>query len=177
MRQFCAPVGAVELPLDAKEFANLLLDWAQEICVAVTPMKLQKILYYCHADFLSFHGVALIADDFEAWQFGPVISSVFQEFKVYSGEPISGRARRFNPITASTEEAPPSILAEIEDDIKSIFNVYIRFSATNLSHMSHVENGPWCEALSRFERGLNPKKKIGNDLIRAHHQGFFKHYH
>ena len=177
MRQISTEADAIELPLDGKEFANLILDWAEAIAVPITPMKLQKLLYYCHADFLSLYGKPLIDDQFEAWQFGPVMPSVFQEFKQFSGNPISSRAKRFNPVTAVVEVAPPCSLGDAELQVKALFNLYVRFSATSLSNMSHVENGPWSEALARFDRGVNPGRRISNDLIRGYHQGIVNPLH
>jgi uncharacterized phage-associated protein len=157
-------------PVDAKEFANLLLDWADEINVLITPMKLQKLLYYCHSDFLLSTGNELISEDFEAWQYGPVIASVFQEFKIFSLSPITSRASRFNPITAKRIEAKPADLGQFASEVRSIFESYVHLSASVLSRMSHIESGPWHEALAQFERGRNMGKRISNDLIRAHHR-------
>lgn len=169
--------NVIEFPLDAKEFANLLLDWADEVFVTISPMKLQKLMYYCHADFMSLYGIPLVIDDFEAWQFGPVLPNVFQEFKQFSGSAITSRARRFNPLTAKTEIAPASCLGDYDKHVRELFDIYIGFSATSLSNMSHVEDGPWIEALVRFEKGVNPKRRIGNDLIRSHHRSAKRQVH
>ncbi|MCW2380992.1 MULTISPECIES: Panacea domain-containing protein [unclassified Sphingobium] len=156
--------------VDAKELANLLLDWADEMNVPVTPMKLQKLLYYCHSDFLLLTGGELLSEEFEAWQYGPVLGEVFQEFKIFSSHPITKRASRFDPISATRVQSKAADLGPNRDVVKAIFHSYAHLSASALSRMSHIESGPWQEALNLFERGRNMGKRIGNDLIRSHHR-------
>lgn len=43
-------------------------------------LQVQKILYYIQRDFLKNDNRALFSDDFEAWQFGPVIRKVYNNF-------------------------------------------------------------------------------------------------
>lgn len=157
-------------PIDAKAFANLLLDWADGIGASVSPMKIQKLVYYCHADFLVATGAPLIAQDFEAWEYGPVIPSLFQEFKQFGANAISSRAKRFDPITAMNEVAPTLELTDLPQLVRESFNLYINLSASTLSKMSHVSDGPWNEALRAFNKGQNMGRRISNQLIHSHHR-------
>ena len=52
-------------------------------------MQLQKILYYLQFDYYEKNSEILIEDEFEAWQFGPVISEVYDMFCVNGGNPIT----------------------------------------------------------------------------------------
>jgi uncharacterized phage-associated protein len=157
-------------PVEAKGLANLILDWSDAGGILVTPMKLQKLMYYCHADFMVSPGVPLIAQEFEAWDYGPVIPSVFGAFKKFGGEPIDDRAAQFNPITATLEVAPRADLGGALGLVRQSFDIYANFSAGMLSRMSHVEQGPWDEARKMFARGLNANRRISNSLIRAYHR-------
>lgn len=47
----------------------------------ITPLKLQKLLYYAQAWSLVFRGKALFYEDIEAWVHGPVIPLVYQRYK------------------------------------------------------------------------------------------------
>jgi len=156
-------------PVDAKGLANLLLDWADELGVSVSPMKLQKLVYYCHAEFLIATGSPLLAQEFEAWEYGPVLPGLFHEFKKHGGEAISSRATRFDPITATRMVAPVAGLGKYSEVVKVAFTSYARFSASTLSRMSHAENGPWNQALIEFIGGRNAGRKISNRLIALHH--------
>lgn len=160
----------LERPVDAKGLANLILDWADSAKIPVSPMKLQKLVYYCHADFLLSTGGPLIAQEFEAWEYGPVVPSLFQEFKDCGAGPILKRSSRFNPITAQKEVASRPELGSLEPIVKNSFELYCRFTASTLSRLSHVTEGPWSEALDAFRRGRNMGRRISNELICTHHK-------
>ena len=42
----------------------------------VTPLKLQKLLYYCQGYALAFTGKPLFLEPIEAWRFGPVVNNI-----------------------------------------------------------------------------------------------------
>jgi len=157
-------------PVDAKALANILLDWADECGLPITPMKLQKLTYYCHAEFLAATGRPLVAQEFEAWDYGPVIPGLFHEFKSFGREAITSRAMRFDPISARRQHVESADLGEFQPLIRQAFALYVGYSASALSRMSHVESGPWSEALSQFRIGKNPGRKIAHSLIIAHHR-------
>lgn len=158
-------------PVDAKGLTNLMLDWADEQSALITPMKLQKLIYYCHAEVLVSTGRPLVAQDFEAWEYGPVIPSLFQEFKHLKAEAITTRAYRFDPLIAERVLAKPADLGSVYSIVRQSFENYVRYSASALSKMSHASDGPWSEALFLFEQGRNPGRKISNQLIFDHHKG------
>lgn len=54
---------------------------------AISNLQLQKILYYIQRDFLK-NGSEAFPDDFEAWQFGPVIPAVYNQYCSFGGMPI-----------------------------------------------------------------------------------------
>lgn len=157
-------------PIDAKGLSNLLLDWADWDGISVSPMKLQKLLYYCHADFLVMTGRPLVRQEFEAWEFGPVIPSLFHEFKSFEAKPIECRAFIFNPVTCNRELALPGNLGDYAPVVRSTFEIYSRCTASALSNMSHSESGPWAETLRRFSRGSLRGRCIDNEVILRYHE-------
>lgn len=54
---------------------------------AISNLQLQKILYYIQKWFLQ-NGLIAFDDDFEAWQFGPVVPSVYNQYSSFGGTPI-----------------------------------------------------------------------------------------
>ena len=99
---------------------------------SVTPLKLQKLLYYIQAWALVFLDRPLFHEDFEAWAHGPALDSVYQEYKKYGWNAI--------PPGESAELEP-----EVEEHIENILSVYGDCSAKHLEMMSHSE-APWREA-------------------------------
>src|SRR3569833_3739547 len=77
---------------DAKAVANYILDIADERGVAVSPMKLLKLVYFSHGWHLAVTGKPLLNEQVEAWKFGPVVSELYHEFKAFGNSPINGRA-------------------------------------------------------------------------------------
>ncbi len=161
---------AAALPLDAKGLANLMLDWAEEQGRAITPMKLQKLLYFCHADYVVQFNKGLVKQEFEAWNYGPVIPSIYKEFKSDHKQPIRGRASIFDPVTATRKIASCALPADEEENVRSLFDFYSRFSAEKLSDLSHAHNGPWRQARSLFSNGLNMDRRIPSELIHRYHE-------
>ncbi|MGZ0189059.1 MAG: Panacea domain-containing protein, partial [Alphaproteobacteria bacterium] len=51
-------------------------------------MQLQKLLYFCHGWNLEIRGEPLVADSFQAWQYGPVHPSVYREFRYFGSADI-----------------------------------------------------------------------------------------
>src|SRR3977135_2921517 len=82
------------MSFDAKAVANFFLDLAKAEGQPLTPMKLQKLVYYPHGWRLGIVGKALLNEQIEAWEFGPVIPSLYHEFKEFGDQPITRKARK-----------------------------------------------------------------------------------
>lgn len=158
------------MTVDAKGLANQILDWAAADQIPISPMKLQKLLFFAHADFLVRYGLPLIKQEFEAWDHGPVIPSVFHEFKEFSKTSISRRAQTFDPRTASKKVATCSLPVEQLAAVKLVYEFYKPLSATELSRMSHELEGAWRQARSMFANGLNMDRRISDEMIVNFHR-------
>jgi len=135
-------------------------------------MKLQKLLFFSNADFIVKRRHALIDQEFEAWDYGPVLPSVYQEFKSFKDKPIKTRAKAFDPVTVQIR-VPSMKLPEADRIVlKNVFDFYKKFSAVALSDLSHSSIGPWRQARSLFANGLNPNRAISNELILEYHRLF-----
>lgn len=163
-------MSAVSPPYSAKALANTILDWADRRGVGVTPLKIQKLLYFMHADYLVKTGHPLVKEIFEAWSYGPVIPSVYEQFKSFSRQKITSRASIFDPRTRQTI-SPQLVLAEaVERELEEIFVIYIDVDAGLLSGISHRVDGPWDQALKRFADHQNINRSIPNELIKTAHR-------
>lgn len=68
---------------DADSIADYVIWYAkQNNDYSVNNLKLQKILYFLQAEFLITTGHELFSDDIEAWDFGPVVPSVYYRFRI-----------------------------------------------------------------------------------------------
>jgi uncharacterized phage-associated protein len=69
--------------VSSSKFAYALLDRAAEKAIAISPLKLQKLAYYCQGYFLATHSQRLFEDEIKAWKHGPVVDTLYHEFKQY----------------------------------------------------------------------------------------------
>ncbi|WP_122279709.1 Panacea domain-containing protein [Pseudomonas syringae group genomosp. 3] len=99
-----------------------------------SPMKLQKLCYYAQG-YLMAQGHELFPEDFQAWQHGPVIPTLYSEYKDYGWKSI---AKEF-------PEQPSNLDDFISNELCDIVAAYGRFDGAALSTMTHREK-PWIEA-------------------------------
>lgn len=132
------------MPSPAMEVARYLIQVARsgEEQELLSPLRLQKLLYYCQGWSWAIRGKSLFAEPIEAWTYGPVIPAVYHEFKQYG-------FRGIDP-----ELTPPAkgLSEEEENFIVSVWETYKDYSATSLSAMSHTES-PWINAFASSQRG------------------------
>ncbi len=117
----------------AKDVANYFLSLVDEDCGdSMTNLKLQKLLYYAQGFHLAIHDTPLFDEPIKAWFHGPVVESLYHEYKQYGTGCIP--APDGFDFTIFTDEQK-----ELLDEIS---NVYGQFSAWKLRNMTHDEP-PW----------------------------------
>lgn len=111
----------------------------------ITPMKLQKLMYFVCRDYTKQIGSSPISEQFEVWQYGPVLPSVYLEFKPFGAKPITEFARdaRGNAYKVSERDNPD--LARIID---SVWQKYRRKTGIELSRITHQHTSGWYRAYS-----------------------------
>lgn len=123
----------------------------------ITNLKLQKMLFFAHAAHLALFDTPLVDEDFEAWNLGPVLSTVYQRYKTFSRSPI-----------------PPPKEARCTDEklhefLEEIWKIFGKYTASELVNLSHQKDSPWA-------KHFNPKIEhsiIPNDEIKNYYKSFF----
>ncbi len=146
---------------DGRAVANFVLDQTEIAGVVVSPLGLQKIVYFCHVWSLIELGKPLVRHRFEAWEHGPVLQYLYREFKRFGSNPITGRAQRVNPLTGSGERMPYAFDAVTLELLRRVVGFYSRLSASDLVELTHAQGGPWHKV---WHHGgtINPGMKIDN---------------
>ncbi|EHF6669248.1 DUF4065 domain-containing protein [Salmonella enterica] len=112
----------------------------------LTPMKLQKLMFYAQSWHLKLYDEALVDDFFAKWQYGPVIPSLYHEVKRYGGSsitrPINSLIDRGSEIKVVTPTVP------VSDErtnmlLDKIVNVYGPLRGTQLSYLTHLPGTAW----------------------------------
>jgi uncharacterized phage-associated protein len=152
-------------PWTDKAIANTVLSWLRSDGVFVTPLKLQKIIYFAHVDHLKETKTGLVNQPFEAWRHGPVLPGLYEEFKEFSKKPIVRYALSFDPVEAKMYRCFASFDCSTEIIVRRSYEVYSRLSASALSHISHEADGPWDRAQYAFAQGRNINRTITDAAI------------
>ena len=101
-----------------------------------TPMQLNKLVFLCHGWMLGNTGTRLIDEEVEAWPYGPVVPSIYHEYKGYRSNPIDTRQ-------ISIERDRVSLTDDQKQSIKKTETFYRRYGAWQLSEITHSEGSPW----------------------------------
>lgn len=102
----------------------------------VTPMKMQKLLYFAQAWRYNLYKTPLFEDDFYKWDYGPVIPDVYFLLKKYGAKEIG--------------ESIGQYIVDKSNDVYSflerIVDVYGDYSAFDLSNITHMSGSAWDKA-------------------------------
>lgn len=124
--------------------ANSILYKARQEGIEIRPLKMQKLMYFLHGWSLATSGHPIVGEQFEAWPYGPVLSSIYQEFKGYGAEPITDYACEFDPESGEEKKLMVSLNdTAFQQLLDSVWNKYKSFSGPQLSSMTHAEGTPW----------------------------------
>lgn len=97
----------------------------------ITNLKLQKLLYYAQGYYMALKNKPLFNEDFEAWEHGPVIRKIYNEYKSNGSKGIE-----YN------EDFNVAIDKETERILEKIYEEYGQYTAWKLRNMTHEES-PW----------------------------------
>ena len=73
----------------ATDVAEWILWQAANNGINLSPLQLQKLLYYCQAYSLGMAGERLFSERILAWQHGPVVAEVFHRYKRFVSKKIT----------------------------------------------------------------------------------------
>lgn len=139
---------------DPTLISNNILQRAFREGVDVSPMKLQKILYFTASEYAKETGRPLLSDTFEAWQYGPVVSTVFQEFKSFSGRGIQAYAKDATGQSFIADETGDDALRNALD---RVWEATRNLGAIFLSQLTHREGSAWHKAFTGWNEMISNK--------------------
>ncbi len=143
--------------VDIKDVINFFLskiDDAAGSCI--TPLKLQKLLFYAQGWYMSFFKVSLFANDFQAWVHGPVIPEVYFKFRdngYHAIDKVEADLSKFDPMQVEL--------------LKEVYDVYGMYDAKVLERMTH-RDAPWKEARQGYGWDENCQEVILQEKMHAY---------
>lgn len=129
-------------------------------CEEITPLALQKLLYYSQGFYKSFFGNFLFKADCEAWVHGPVYNEIYYKYKFFGSKNI--------------EQYLDYDISEIlDEDKKNLLDVIIKcfgfYNGKALEKMTHYER-PWLDAI----RGMMIDEKSNNIILKENIADYFE---
>jgi uncharacterized phage-associated protein len=153
----------------ANEFVTIARAAGEEL----SPMKLQKLVYFAHGWYLALTGAPLISEEVQAWQYGPVIPYLYQHFKGYGNGAIEmpmtedvWENGRWNPKVPLLKDQGPSA-EQARSVIRRVWDEYGKYSAARLSNATHQSGSPWEEVYEADRKNA----VIPAETIKAYFKG------
>ena len=134
------------------KLCEFVISYCNNEQIPITPLKLQKILYYIQAWHLVFFDKhPLFSDSPEAWVNGPVYRAIYSQYKdKWDGE---GTIQLENGEGSFQNMQDALTALDLTDDQISLINTvlkkYAGMSAGQLVYLTHAE-APWNEAREGF---------------------------
>lgn len=115
----------------------------------ISNLQLQKILYYIQRYYLKKKNIPLFKEQFQAWQFGPVIPQVYYEYCGSGAMPI------FERYEVDIDE-------DVRKDIDPIIEKKRKMKPWQLVEETHKNGGAWDNV---YRQGVGNKCIIPNEFI------------
>lgn len=136
--------------------------------VDITPLALQKMLYYAQAFFYALFEKTLFNDPCQAWAHGPVYPDVYYKYREFGYDPIKLPEIEFN------DELSGLSISEI-NLLDAIIAAFGRYSGTTLRWMTHNEQ-PWLETRGSLRPTDRCVTIISSDLINKYFAKIVEEY-
>ncbi|PWJ76383.1 putative phage-associated protein [Pseudaminobacter salicylatoxidans] len=155
-----------------QHIANYFLDSAAQEGGRLSLLKLLKLIYIAYGWSLALRNEKLFNEKIEAWQHGPVIPSIYHEFKHYGSSPIASRS-----VTVDFKEKDGKLnldfqtprVPDMDEDtiyiLDTVWKSYKDFTAWALRELTHQDGTPWRKVYRDGVRGI----AMQDEDIREHY--------
>jgi len=139
--------------------AKYILDKQQNKGDTLSPMQLIKLVYIAQGFMLGKKGRPLLDESVEAWQYGPVVPSVYHAVKQFRSAPVTSLPG--NPALLTTDE---------KEILDLVADLYAKYDGVTLSSATHKAGTPWDITWSSSGKS----SPISNDLIENFYSDLLK---
>ena len=124
----------------------------------VTPLMLQKLLYFIQGIFSALYGKPLFSEDCRAWIHGPVYPEVYELFRDFKFNPVDDA--RF----ALLEKTEDVLTDDEKNVIDLVVNTFGMYGAKVLEKITRNE-APWMEARKGYEDSIPSSELLAKERI------------
>lgn len=168
-KSWSAAMKMKELVDSVSEKMLITISYIFERAGEITPLALQKILYYIQGIFMVNYGRPLFNEECQAWLHGPVYEEVYDMFKSFKYNPIEDKRfvifrDRFQKLSDEEKEV-----------IDMVINSFGMYSGKTLERITHKE-APWADAYDGDNVCGYTNEPITKDSIRDYFKSISKEY-
>lgn len=151
----------------------------QQLGVSISPLKLQKLLYYIQAwHLVYFDNQTLFDEEPEAWVNGPVYREVYDEYKnlgIY--EQITPKYLGLNETTLSEEveklHVEMNLIQEQWRFLEAVYSHYGMMNHDRLVMLTHSEQ-PWNDARKEIPPFEYSENKISKESMYSYYKSLLE---
>ena len=137
----------------------MVISYIFEQLGEVTPLALQKILYFVQGLYFSKYEVPLFDDNCQAWVHGPVYAEIYDMFSSFRYDPIDDP--RFELLKGKSTN-----LNEKEKEvINLVVNTFGIYGGKVLEKITHREK-PWVDAREGYLENESSQEEISKEAIK-----------
>ncbi len=139
------------MAVSAQAAANALIRLARQEKRTVSNMELQKHVFLGQGYCLALLDHPLYYNNTHAWQWGPVVPKLYKALQKYGSGDVT------EDIQAPDELDPTSQDYQI---LCAVWNAYKKYSAFQLSELTHRPGTPWAKTWETSKFGIIPQEEI-----------------
>ena len=167
-RKAMAAADGIENLFSVSDKMLSIIAYIFEKLEEVTPLMLQKLLYFIQGVYSALYKKPIFVEDCRAWVHGPVYPEVYDLFRDFKYNPIDDA--RF----ALLEETEDVLSHDEKRVIDLVLNTFGMYGGKTLERITHHEN-PWKEARKGYGDAthsyeLIPKEQIMEYYIKVNRQ-------
>lgn len=124
----------------------------------ISPLKLQKLLYFGQAASLALFDKKLFKEDIEAWKYGPVVPVIYRKYKFKQNQPLLKPKGVYKEIKNM----------EVKNILEGVWELFDKYSASELVEITH-QHTPWKNTYKENENIVIPPK-----ILRDYYKNIFE---
>ncbi len=141
---------------DVLNVARFVINYCNDMKYDISNLRLQKLLYFIQAYYIGVKNKsALFNEDFEAWDFGPVVPCVYHEYKSFGGNDIPKINKYFEGMTIIKYDEK-MILKTDRNNISHVIDMFKNVSTSRLVSITHGQD-PWINAYNSLDKTIYKK--------------------
>ena len=125
---------------------------------------MQKLAYFAYGWTMVAKEKQLFYDRIEAWRYGPVIPSLYDQLKKFGRKRITRRILEFNHEKNNFFSWSLIEDSEVEKLVRKVWDHYKQYSPVEMVNLTHAPNTPWYKTV--VDKGFYAV--ISDELISKH---------